>query len=460
MKSRAVRSFFTGILMGSLILLGTASIGVSLFERYYRGKTYPTVSVAGIPFGGKTPEEIQTFWFEQNEPFADAVFEFRVENKIATISALDVGLGYDATLSATQAYLVGRSGYLMSDLYTKFVKRKTDLSPLFRWDTSALINVINVLAEEINIPVQEALFQFSNGRVLAFRPSRDGRRVHTEGAIRRFVDLVPKIPDSETKRFTVLLPVEIIKPTITTDQVNSFGIKERIGYGYSEFAHSIPGRVHNVTLAASRLNGLLIKPGETFSFNSAVGDINAATGYQSAYIIKDGRTVLGDGGGVCQVSTTLFRAALNAGLPIEERRAHSYRVQYYEQAGYKPGLDATVFAPSVDLKIKNDTPAYVLIQTRPDPENYTLTFELYGTSDGRKAEILEHTVWGESPPPPAVYQDDPTLPAGAVRQVDFPAWGAQTSFRYTVTRNGTGLQDEIFKSSFSPWRAVYLRGTQ
>ncbi|MBI5619631.1 VanW family protein, partial [Candidatus Gottesmanbacteria bacterium] len=195
-------------------------------------------------------------------------------------------------------------------------------------------------------------------------------------------------------------------------------------------------------------------------FNDAVGDISAATGYQSAYIIKEGKTVLGDGGGVCQVSTTLFRAALDAGLTIIERRAHAYRVHYYEEGGYKPGLDATVFGPTVDLKIKNDTPAYILIQATIDTQRMTLAFDLYGTNDGRRSEILNHQVWGITPPPPDLYQDDPTIPAGVIKQVDFAAWGAQTSFRYKVTRNSEVLQDQVFTSNFRPWQAVYLRGTQ
>ena len=106
--------------------------------------------------------------------------------------------------------------------------------------------------------------------------------------------------------------------------------------------------------------------------------------------------MLGDGGGVCLwVSTTMFRAALNAGLLIKERQAHAYRVHYYEEAGYKAGIDATVFSPSVDLKITNNTPAHILIQTKTDIKNLSLTFELYGTSDGRSSQITEHVVGKE-----------------------------------------------------------------
>ena len=211
-------------------------------------------------------------------------------------------------------------------------------------------------------------------------------------------------------------------------------------------------------LAASKFDGILIPPGETFSFNKQIGDISALTGYQPAYIIKEGKTVLGDGGGVCQVSTTLFRAAINAGLPVVDRTAHAYRVSYYEN-DMKPGFDATVFSPSVDLKIKNDTPAYILIDTEVDEDNNLLYFRFYGKKDGRKIEIGEPALWDVVPPPEAKYQDDPTLKKGVTKQVDFPAWGSKASFTYKVSRGGNVTVDEKFYSIYKPWAAVYLVGT-
>jgi len=308
--------------------------------------------------------------------------------------------------------------------------------------------------------VENALFQFTNNKVIQFKPSRSGRMVNTKQLKEQFTIRLHDAVQTNTKHIIFPVPVDIIEPIISTKQTNSFGIKELIGRGYSEFPGSIAGRIHNVALAASRLNGVLIPPGALFSFNDTVGDISAATGYQSAYIIKDGKTVLGDGGGVCQVSTTLFRAALNAGLPIVERSAHSYRVHYYEDDGSKAGLDATVFSPSEDLKFINDTPAYILIQTKIDLANVNLAFEFYGATDGRKAEILNHVVGGISAPPPALYQDDPTLPVGVVKQVDFAAWGAKASFEYRVSRNGQTIFEKTFVSNYRPWQAVYLRGTK
>ena len=161
---------------------------------------------------------------------------------------------------------------------------------------------------------------------------------------------------------------------------------------------------------------------------------------------------------MCQVSTTLFRSVLNAGLPVVERVAHAYRVGYYEQDS-PPGFDATVYAPSPDLKFKNDTPAYILITAKADPKSYSLVFELYGASDGRVASITKPVVSNYSAPLPTIYQDDPTLPTGTLKQTDFSAAGARVSFNYTVTRDGETVFQKTFISNYRPWAAVYLRGT-
>lgn len=452
--------FFLGAFTGFLLLVLAAAGAVRIWDARFSGKVFPGVAIGDWEAGGRTPEQIVEYWMKKSESFAPATFELRYDSHVATLSAASMDIGYDATLSAVQAHAVGRSGFLASDLYEKFIKRRTVLTPSVRWNNDALDAALDELSSKINIPVQDALFQFSSGRVTAFRASHDGREVDREEAKKRFADAASQLPYFQTQHFVIALPVRVISPSITTERVNSFGIRDLIGSGYSEYAGSIPGRIHNIVLAASRINGTLIKPGETFSFNRAVGDISAATGYQTAYIIKDGRTVLGDGGGVCQVSTTLFRAALAAGLPIKERQAHAYRVSYYEQAGFKAGLDATVFSPTVDLQFTNDTASYILIQAKPDTQNVSLTFELYGTSDGRTAEILNHAVGGITPPPPPSYQDDPTLPPGVVKQVDFAAWGAKASFLYRVTKNGEVINEQTFVSNFRPWQAAYLRGPQ
>lgn len=316
----------------------------------------------------------------------------------------------------------------------------------------------NNIAGEVNRPPEDPVFIFENGRVKEFAAAKDGITLKEDMFTEMLLGNLTTLELSEVGQIVVDLPVEKIPSKIKTEEVNNLGIKELIGRGSSRFAHSIPNRVHNIGIASSRFRGILIAPDEVFSFNDVLGDVSAYTGYKQAFVIKDGKTVLGDGGGVCQVSTTFFRAALDAGLPILERKAHSYRVGYYEQDS-PPGIDATVFAPSTDLKVKNDTPGHLLIQTIFDAKAQSLVFEIYGTNDGRVATTTKPKISSVSAAPPDLYVDDPTLPAGVVKQIDFKAAGAKVSFNYKVTRGGEEIYSNTFFSNYRPWQAVYLRGT-
>lgn len=214
-----------------------------------------------------------------------------------------------------------------------------------------------------------------------------------------------------------------------------------------------------LTSTFSRINNIIIKPGEEFRFNNALGDVSRESGYQPAYVIRSGQTVLGDGGGVCQVSTTVFRAALNAGLPITKRKAHSYRVSYYELDS-KPGVDATVYSGDIDLRFINDTGHHILIHTQTDSKNLWMKVEMYGTSDGRTSEIVDHKTWDARPAAATVYIPDPSLPAGTKKQVDWSASGIKASFKNVVRdKNGQLIREEEYYSNYIPWSAKYLVGT-
>lgn len=457
---------FLGTAIGVVIIGVTLAVILQVyrFEKKYEGKIYPGVFIDGISFGGKTQKDVQDFFIQKNKPLKNIGVQLVFEDKIATASATDLSLAFDGELSAAQAFSIGRSGHLKADLLSqwKTFTQGVHLTSTLTSNESYLHDMLSSLAEGIDIAPKDALFQFENGKVVTFKPSSEGRQVNQEQTFQSIRNVINNIAVGKTNpsdTVIVNLTVETVLPTITTANSNTFGIKELLGVGTSKFAHSIAGRIHNVELAASRINGRLVKPGETFSFNDALGDVSASTGFAPAYIIKEGKTVLGDGGGVCQVSTTLFRAAMNSGLPIEERHAHAYRVGYYEQDS-PPGLDATVFGPTVDLKFKNDTSSYLLIQSSVDTANLAMKFEIYGTTDGRKSEISKPVVLSQIAPPPDLYQDDPTLPSGTVKQVDFSAWGAKVVFDYKVTRNGEEIFKRTYTSNYQPWQAIFLKGTK
>lgn len=331
------------------------------------------------------------------------------------------------------------------------------LNPKGGYDEVSLRNFATTISQENNREVTEPVFNFDGKRVQEFRPGENGVVVNQEQLYQNFSIALSTLERSTDNTIALEIPHDKSVPQTSVSDVNNLGIKELLGTGTSRFSGSIPSRVHNVALASSRINGVLVPPGETFSFANAIGDVSKYTGYQEAYIIQGGHTILGDGGGVCQVSTTLFRAVMSAGLPIVERHPHAYRVGYYEQDS-GPGLDATVYVPTVDFKFLNDTGSYVLVQTSVDTKKLTAEFKIYGTSDGRKATIGKPVVTDQIAPQEDQYIDDPTLPLGKINQVEHKAWGARVSFSYSVEKNGQEIYRKNFVSVYQPWKAVYMRG--
>ncbi len=328
-----------------------------------------------------------------------------------------------------------------------------------KYDKNKVASYSVYLAKSTDRPAQNALFVYENSQVKEFKPAKEGIILDQHKSTQMLVASLEKMENTIQSEDQISLPVIVSQAKISTADSNSFGINSLLAKGESWYYHSIPSRIHNLDLASSKFHGILIPPGEELSFNQTVGDISMQSGYQQAYIIKNGRTILGDGGGVCQVSTTLFRAALNAGLEIVSRTGHAYRVSYYEYNS-PVGQDATVFDPQPDLIIKNNTDHHILIQKVIDKSNYYLSFLIYGAPDGRQVYISQSRIWDQAPPPPDLYQEDPTLPAGTVKQIDWAAWGAKTAFDYKVSKGNDILQEKTFYTNYRPWQAIYLQGSK
>lgn len=310
--------------------------------------------------------------------------------------------------------------------------------------------LLESISFEANQSARGKVTEVEGDKVLKFEITDAGTEIDTKLFTRAFRDTYL------TGGKSVAL---VLKPSDPPKDLSSYGIFALLGEGSSKYVGSIRARVHNLTLAAERTNGVLVPPNGIYSLNSAVGDISGKTGFDAAYIIKGGRTVLGEGGGVCQTSTTLFRAVLNSGLPVVLRYPHAYRVSYYEQDS-KPGFDAAIFQPTLDFQFKNDTPNYILVQSSADTDKYTLNFKIYGTPDGRSVEITEPVITGQIAPAEAQYIDDPTLEKGRTIQVEHAAWGSNVSFMRTVKRGGEVINTETFKSRYQPWRSVFRVGTK
>lgn len=261
----------------------------------------------------------------------------------------------------------------------------------------------------------------------------------------------------------IVLNFTTLTPAVTDDSTGEdLGITELVREYTSYFHGSGPSRVQNIRAASARFHGLLIAPWETFSMAQALGNISLDSGYAEAPIIYAGQTIQGIGGGVCQVSTALFRTAFFAGFPIVERYAHSYRVSYYEllsNGARDPnlaGLDATVYVPIVDLKFTNDTDHWILMETYVG--NVSLTWKFYSTSDGRTVSWQTTGPTNVVAAPEPLYRENPDLPQGTIKQVDYAADGADVSVTRTVYRNDLVHFSDAFYTHFYPWQAIFEYG--
>jgi len=254
-------------------------------------------------------------------------------------------------------------------------------------------------------------------------------------------------------------------PQVGSDATaEQLGITEVTSVQNSYFYGSSASRIQNITAAAERFHGLLVPPGATFSMAEALGDVSLDNGYAEALIIYGNRTIKGVGGGVCQVSTTLFRTAFFGGYPIVERNPHAYRVSYYEYTRSGSidtdlaGLDATVFVPVVDFKFTNDTPNWLLMETYVKPDARLLTWKFYSTSDGRTVDWRTTGLANVEEAPEPLYQENEDLNKGEIRQVDWEADGADVTVFRTVMRDGQVYLEDTFATHYLPWRAVYEYG--
>jgi len=312
-------------------------------------------------------------------------------------------------------------------------------------------NYIYSIAAQIDTTASSEEFQIVNDRVLNFKPALSGKSLNQNILLSDLTDFI--LGNSQAKQITLA-----VSETQVPSGLNEYGISDLLGEGQSNFSGSIQGRIHNILLSSARISGVLVPPGEIFSFNDVVGEISGETGYHPSYIIKKGRTILDDGGGVCQTSTTLFRAALYAGLKIVKRFAHAYRVGYYE-IGSPVGFDATIYRPSVDFQFENDTENYILVQAEWNEAIANLWIRIYGAKDGREIQINGPTITNESSPPEPLYIEEASLPTSTTKQIDWAAPGASVTITRKVIKNGEVLSDDIFESHYRPWQAVFLVGT-
>jgi vancomycin resistance protein YoaR len=302
------------------------------------------------------------------------------------------------------------------------------------------------LGKHVNrAPVDADFAVYSSGVQIV--PSRNGYAVDVPATSRAL--LAAALSPSER---VARLAIETVRPERTTADARAMGITGLVG-GYTTIYGGEPNRLHNVRLVATLIDKALVAPGATFSFNGTTGERNADRGFLEAPVIINGELQSGIGGGVCQVSTTVFNAAYEAGLPIESRTNHALYISHYPL-----GRDATVNYPDIDLRFRNDTDSWLLVRTFVGSSS--LTVNLYGAPQGRRVES-ETTPLVVTGGPAVKRIPDNTLAMGKTVLVDSGEPSRATSVRRRVyTSGGTLLYDTSWRSYYRSEPRIIRVGTK
>lgn len=319
-------------------------------------------------------------------------------------------------------------------------------------DEAALGKWLNdKIAGDVNRDPVNAKIAWSDqkGGVIATARSQDGYKL-------RPLTLAKQVATSLMgDHAAVEVPVTTVPPDIDSNNLAALGITTKIAVGDSNYSGSDAGRATNIQVGSSLLNGALVPPHGVFSFNHAIGVISPARGFVTAQIIDGTKIGHDDGGGICQVSTTAFRAALKAGLPITEWWPHTFRLAFYEQDGWQPGFDASILQPNGDpfsggdFKFQNPTDSWMLVESYTDNDRVYVI--IYGANLGYTVTFTDPQLTNPTQPPPDQEVVDKTLPAGTVEQTGYAQQGISVDYQRIVTdKDGNVVRQDDWPTTFSP----------
>lgn len=366
----------------------------------------------------------------------------------APTAATEAALPQTASIAQPLLLRAEQSGLEIALDPAKLTQMVVATDPL-QVDEQQLRAYLQSLAEQVDVAPRDARLDFDpgTGAITVLQSSQPGRTLDVDATLHGVQQALA------AGQLQAALVLSEVAPAVDSNRVAEMGIRELVASSSTYFAGSSASRVRNIEVAAEKFEGVVVPPGGVFSFNEIVRDVSSANGFEDGLVIWGDRTAVGVGGGVCQVSTTVFRTAYEGGFPIVERTNHGYVVSWYGE----PGMDATIFTPYVDFKFRNDTGAYLLLDPVVDTANGVMTFHFYGTRPNRTVTVSKPEITKVVPPQPAQYVVDESLAPGEKEQVDWEKEGMDVTVTRTIVEDGTTRTDTL-TSSYEPWRAVYLVG--
>lgn len=421
---------------GGFLLIAFLLVGVLLLAYTWdRHLIVKGVTISGINVGNLTQVQAKKAIDEEIHRLQSQTVKLNADQKSSEVKLEDLGLSVTADLAIQEAYDISRKGSILNKVVTKMAAAKgANFNLSQKWDDQKLKDSLDKNLEGFNSPAIDASFEISNQNTMNIKSEQIGRVFDSEALI------------SKIKEIDIYKPVQEIKvgykdqlPNVTTAQLEDQKITGLLASYTTRFDPTQSERTENVRVATKALDKAIVKPGDTFSFNEIVGERTVESGYKDAYIIVDGKFVPGLGGGICQVSSTLYNAGLLANLSVVQRSNHDLAISYVPL-----GQDATVAYPDLDLKFNNNSDGYLLIRTMMSAN--TITIQLYGKVKPGQEVIITDTT--ESIIPVEEQRVlDPTLAhdVTSIRQQGKP--GSIVKSVRTVKMNGQVVKSEPLKES-------------
>ena len=331
-----------------------------------RGLIAKGVVLSGIPLGQLRIEDAQAKLEDNKKEILNCPVQFVTTSKTLSVSKGELGLTYNYDEALQQAHLIGRKGTIFERAHSKFkASWGISLDPHYQWNDQALRDALTKTIVPLNIPAENARFTITPDNTVDIVPEKIGKQVDIDPLIASVKKL------TLTQNATIPIPFQDISPSITKTELEKLKTTGLLSSYTTYFNPNQIGRTENIRLAAKAIDLTVLKPEEEFSFNRTVGERTVEAGYQMAIIIEGNQFTPGLGGGVCQVSSTLYNAVQQANLTVTERSRHSIAITYVP-----PGQDATVAYPDVDFKFKNTSGGFLLI--RSNVSGNSITFSIYG----------------------------------------------------------------------------------
>ncbi len=489
------------IITASVLAVFIITVGVVLAALNPGSNIANGVKAGGISLGGKTLEEAKTLLSQSDLKKREFVLKDTVSGKQTTVSASSISLSYDIDKMADEAYKIGRGKGFISDAASllKLQFSSIDVPESYTYDEEALKKALYDFGASVNGELENYKLEFGDGVVTVKRgqsgqskdvsdlqkvflaavkngetevsltlqvknpPDPDVESIYNEiytapqDATYTIADgkmtVTPGKPGVSIDKTEVANGLEAIKsggsatfkivtvnPTVTEETINAELFGAVLGTFATSYSTSSQNRSSNVELAASKINGTVLMPGEEFSYNKTVGERTAANGFKSAPVFENGETVQGMGGGVCQVSSTLYSAVLYAGLPVLERQNHSLVVSYVPK-----GQDATVAYGSIDFRFKNDTKGPIKISAKTAGKRIEISIWGAKPEKEKKVEIVSSVTGTIAPTTQETV--DPSLAAGTKKVVSAGKTGYVVATVRKIYENGVLVKSENMPAS-------------